>query len=369
MANRIWTSNKFTNALGILSASSEQSSNPLSHLKDGQRQKTLRSKVGYTVTEDNRYIDVNRSGPGNYTATIALGTYATQALYAEAVRAALAAQDAGITWAIDWGVAATDKFRIRDAAGAPLNFTLRWLNGPNAYRSAGADLGFDVTADDSGASSYTADKVSYQSRLFIRLHDLTGLGSNSAFAYLQHNFPPQMLGQTSLTLQGNATDVWSAPTFSAAYTLISSDPFYRYDSFGSHAWYRLVVNNVCDSSGFSEVGLIYLGGYLEPTYCIADDLSAQSEPFSTQLDGIAGSRFTNDQPERMRWSIGWKDLNPAARVVVDVFFETVPVGSQFFFDFDPTTSGELVYVTREAFAWQFVPFEYRGYATQLVESV
>jgi hypothetical protein len=369
MANRLWLSsfNKFVSAAAAVSASSEQSSHPVTHLRDPQRQKTFRSKVGYTVTEDNRYIDFNRGGVK--VATIALGNYATQALYSEAVRAALAAADGALTWAIDWNVAAADKFRIRDAGGAPLNFNLLWQSGVNAYRSAGVDLGFDVSADDTGAATYTADRVSYQSRLFIRLNDLASLGSSSAFAYLQHNFPAAMLGQTSLTLQGNATDAWSAPTLNTVYTLVSGDPFYKYDAFGSHLWYRLVINNVCDASGFTEVGYVFLGSYFEPAYCIAADLGAQSEPFTSIKDGISGSRFANVQPERDRWSIGWKTLDPTERVIPDQFFLLQPVGVPFFFDFDPATAAQLVYVTREARSWQFVPFQYRDYATQLVESI
>ncbi len=368
MANRIWWVDLFRQATSILSASSEQSSNPVAHLKDQQRQKTLRSKVGYTVTEDNRRIDFDRSGVK--VATIALGYYPTQAEYAAAVVAALVAADGALTWAVDWGVAATDKFRIRDAGGAPLNFDLLWNTGANKYRSAGYDLGYSDAADDTGNTTYTADRVSYQSRLFIRLHDTDqSLGTIQAFAYMQHNFPAAMLGLTSITVQRNTTDAWSSPAFSQAYTLIQGDPFYRYDNYGSGEFWRFVIYNVCDSSGFTEVGVISLAQYIEPTYCIAADLNAQEQPFTMTQDGIAGTRFHNVQPSRDAWSIGWKTLGPTPQLKVDAFFREIPVGQNFFFDFDTTGTSQLVYVSREARSWGFVPFEYRDYAVPLIEAV
>lgn len=362
MANRLWYSNAVLDALTIITASSEQSSNPASHLKDQKRQKTVRSKVGWTVTEDNRRLPFNRGGAK--VAVVALGYYVTAAEYCEAIRVALVAADAALTWTVDYGVAAAGKFRIRDTAGAPLNFSLLITSGADVYRGLFSDIGFHG-ADVSGTTTYTADTVAYGSRLFLRFAN-TGTITATAFAFLQHNL---LSGVGSVTVQANATDVWSAPTFETALEAVTTDPAYEYFSNKSFAYWRLVVDNVQHPDGFAEVGVVYLGTYVEPAFCIASDLAAESEPFTTVQTGISGSHFVNVQPERDRWSIGWDAVTTAVRAVLDAFFAAVDVGECFFFDFDPATAGELVYVYRGARSWGFIPVEYRDYATQLIEAV
>lgn len=365
MANRFGYDNQVLLGTTTITASSAQDQSPASHLKDQQRQKTWRSPVGWTITDDNNKIDGNRSGPGDWTATIVNGYYATGASLATAVITALTAADAGITWGVDYNVIAADKFRIRDTSGAPLNFTLKWNTGSNAYRSVAKCMGFAVTADDSGDSTYTSDTVTYQSRQFLRF-DLGATSDITMFVFLQHNL---LSTKANLILEANGSDAWSSPSYSTTFSGVTTDPIYSYIGTRSFRYWRVSLNNTQETSGYTEVGVVYLGTYTEPSICYADDLTNELEPFTQVMDAIAGSRYANVQSDRERWAIGWKELDSSARATLDTFFQSVAVGEAFFFDFDTTASDQLVYVTRESRSWRNVPTAYRDYTTQLVEVI
>lgn len=144
---------------------------PVTNLKGSLRSQVWRSPIGWVVDATNNKINVDEGGVDR-TATIASGTYPTGALYAAAVQTALNAMAGAVnTYTCTYNTT-TKKFTIARATGAA-TVTLEWLTGANEGESAGVDLGFFVTADDTGATSYTGDEVSYQSRkrLLIDLGD------------------------------------------------------------------------------------------------------------------------------------------------------------------------------------------------------
>jgi len=155
-------------AVTVITASDEQSAFPARNVGDPSLAKTWRSKVGWTVTAGlYDKIDVLEGGVARV-ATIAAGSYTLATDEAGAVQAALNAMPGAVNTYTCTYNAATHKFTIARATGAA-TVSLLWSTGANAFKSAGKDLGFSVAADDTGATSYIADFVAYQSRKYLDL--------------------------------------------------------------------------------------------------------------------------------------------------------------------------------------------------------
>lgn len=160
--------NALFKAATVITPSSQLAAQPASSLKYTLRSKTWRSALGWTVyTGFNTKIDV-RENVTDRVATIATGTYPTGALYAAAVQTALNAMGGTNTYTCSYDTG-TFKFTIARATGAD-SVTLKWSTGANASASAGKDLGFVTTADDSGLTTYTGDSAAYQSRHFLDIN-------------------------------------------------------------------------------------------------------------------------------------------------------------------------------------------------------
>lgn len=102
------------------------------------------------VLDSNDDIDFNE-GAGSLFATLDAGSFTPDALCAEIASKMTTAAVATISCSFS---VVTNKFTI-SSDGA--TFELEWLTGANAATSIGSDIGYDVTADDTGSTSYEAD--------------------------------------------------------------------------------------------------------------------------------------------------------------------------------------------------------------------
>ena len=123
---------------------------------------TLHIELGNTITIDdtNNKIDFAEIGSMSGSAAITLteGTYTIKELQS-ALESALETESVNIGNSVDYTVsydAATQKFSIADD-GSLTELQLLWSSGTNAATSAASILGFDNSADDTGATSYIAD--------------------------------------------------------------------------------------------------------------------------------------------------------------------------------------------------------------------
>lgn len=105
-----------------------------------------------TIASDSKYIDFDVDGTTEVSAVLSEKTYKDSHDLAAAVSTAmsgLVADEITCTYSDTTG-----KFAIT-TDGTTLN--LLWSTGTNAANSAGTKLGFTVSADDTGATTYTAD--------------------------------------------------------------------------------------------------------------------------------------------------------------------------------------------------------------------
>jgi hypothetical protein len=108
------------------------------------------------VDDTNKHLDFHYDGT-DYNATIATGTYSDINALLTAVDTAMDSE-AGTSVTLSTSIAvSSDIALVTFSEGDTSAFQLMWSTGTNASTSIGSDLGFDTSADDTGALEYTAD--------------------------------------------------------------------------------------------------------------------------------------------------------------------------------------------------------------------
>lgn len=322
---RLCVTNRVSASTTALTASSALATAPVAWLKDQLRSKSWRSAVGWTIVAGfNDKIDFNRGG--GKSATVAAGTYATGALLSAAVVAALEAADATPVWACAYS-GSTFKFTV----SSDLSFTLLWSSGANTGTACHKELGFAVS-DTGSATSQVGANAAYTSRHWLRA-DLVTAASVLAGIVVNHNAGA---GGT-FTLQGNASDAWSAPTVTQA---LVGDASIRIAFIGTQTlrYWRLVIDDCGNALGYSEVGVWYAGPYVQPSVSYMVGFSKRWEELSEVSVAPNGAHWQDDKPRRPVWSISWGEVGESDRAALAAAFALVPRGKCFFFSFDAVTT-------------------------------
>lgn len=110
------------------------------------------------IIATNQFIDFTEDGGITpLAATVANATYTSGAAFAAAIQAAMNAVIGIVaTYTVRWLTSKRSISITSDGAGGA-TLDILWATGANAANSIGATAGFDVSADDTGALSYTAD--------------------------------------------------------------------------------------------------------------------------------------------------------------------------------------------------------------------
>ena len=329
-APRLSVLNRIAAAATVLSASGAQSSAPVVWLKDQLRSKTWRAPLGWTIAAGfNDRIDFNRSGVK--VATVAPGTYATGAALATAVIAALEAADATPVWACTYSTS-TFKFTV----SSDIAFTLLWGTGANAATACRQELGF-AASDTSSATSHAGANAVYQSRHWLKA-DLGSALSVQAGIVINHNAG----AGGSFTLQGNATDAWTAPTVNQ---VLAGDAAIRIAFIATQTlrWWRLVVDDCGNALGYTEVGVWHAGPYTQPSVSYAIGFRKRWDELSEVSIAKSGAHWQDEQPRRPVWSALWSEVPEADRAALAAAFALVPKGKNFFFTFDAASPAVTEY--------------------------
>lgn len=343
MAVRIAYANLLQTAGAVIVPSSEQTSMPRAALLRPSSSDRLRFKSGYTVAAvENSRIDFDRGGVK--VANIAAGSYATPALYAAAVQAAMTAADGTPTWVVDYGVGAADTFRIRTTSGH--SFTLLFGTGVNKVDSAAIDLGFAET-DTASAVSQLAGAVSYQSRHWINVDLGLGATNTATVAVVAgHNLSAAgvvtfQMDNASMIGNGLGNTVASGLTLSQ--TLPGTTTRVAFISSTSERRQRLIISDVQNSVGFNELGVWWFGLAATPTVGPSIQFSQLKEPLSSIAYADGGAHHQILRGRRRAWSLIWQLENRASLAVADrALFDAIDalgIGASFFLcldDADPT---------------------------------
>lgn len=307
--------------------SSEDSAAPHIYAIDQLRSKKWKTPLGWTiVTGFNDGIRIDEGVTGEATATIAAGTYATGALLATAIATALNAAATDNTWSCSYS-SSTFKFTI--SHDNTQTGDILWTN---AASTAAADLGYDDSADDTGATSYTADTVSYQSRHFITIK-LTAAMTVTFGAVLDHN----LSASGTVQLLGNSSNSWSSP--GTTQTLADEDTARTYKSdFWSdqtYQWWRFVFSDVTNEVGFQEVGVLHFSSYFQPSIAHAVGWAVRRDELTDTMEADQGAMFQDLKARAEEFQLTFNGLTANDVSSFKTMQDNRRIGRPFFFYFDP----------------------------------
>lgn len=318
----------------VLVASSAETALPVNNLGEQLRSQVWRGREGHNVVSGfGDRVDFNDGS--DKVAVLIVGNYTTPALYVAMIQQALL--DAGLADGTCTYNSTTGKITL-GSSGA---FSLPWSTGANAARSAGKDMGFDTSADDASAASHTGDVASYHSREWV-VADLGTAQAMTLCAAIDGNFSETAV----VTLQLNSSDSWSAPAQEVVLNL--GEVSVEYFAEQTYRYARLLIEDVSNEDGYSEVGVWYLGTYLEPDKNFLDGFQLNPEDLSVVSTGVMGSHFTDLKPQRNVWSLSWPPVDPTIRDALWGIWQVLPVGSCFVFTLEPGEYEEETY-------WAFLP--------------
>jgi hypothetical protein len=337
---RISYANLVTPGSVLIVASAAQSTHPAARLRHALRSDVWRTPVGWTVVEDeNDSLDFTEQTTGDATATLTPGTYATGAELAAEIQTQLNAEATDNTYTCTYS-STTKKFTIARATGSA-SFGLEWATGANAATSCGKDLGFTVSADDTGATSYVADLASYQSRAWVTF-DLGAAAAVRVGVVLNHNAG----ASGTFKLLANASDAWTSP--SVTQTLAGdADIRIAWFSTQTYRYWRLLVEDVQNTDGFTEVGVAWIGDYLQLAYPYQDGFKDGYEGGSEVSFGDHGAHYRDPKPGREIIKAAFAHHPDSDRLALKTFRSTVDRGGCFIIARDPqneTTEALYAYI-------------------------
>lgn len=316
--------------------SSQQTAFPYSNITNfNRRSKVWRSNGYWEITSSNNTIIFEETASVNLTATVTAGTYTSTTSMLAALKTAL--EDAGAstyTCSVD---ASTNKIKIASngvGGGGILN--LEWSNASTTMESI---LGFDGTSDDTGALTYTADELRISTGEFFTWD--MGISSlpQSIAIIGPRNTPLRISPSATLKLQGNETDVWTAPTYEQSLTYDDSC-IALFSSTGLHTealrFWRLLIEDLSNPLGYVEIGSIFLGRVYSPTY------GRPQFPFNIELVDRSplifsegGQTFSDIREQTAQYQTDWLGLRKDEVESVMDFFADVGTARPFFVLFDP----------------------------------
>lgn len=325
----------------IISASSQLSSLPASFVLDQLASKVWRSDGPYVVVEEfNDRIDFDEGG-GQLTATLTPGTYGSVAAYAAEVQTQLLAAGA-LTYSVGQS---TNRFVI-SASGT---FSLLWDTGTNSGRTAGIDLGFDVTANDTGAALYNGDYLAYQGQHFWQLRLPTNASITLA-AVIGHNVSAEGgFERREVVVQGSFGDF---PLVSFEQELetvgnggmLLTEPLQAPDTpWGPCISYRIVFRDISNPDGFNEFGWVYIGDMETPSVRPSINFERKRDELSEITQAIDGAHHGDIRPVRTVYGLEWLEIEDADVQILEDVQDQTPPGTCFLINFDSEDLEDTVY--------------------------
>jgi hypothetical protein len=282
----------FDSAVDI-SASSEDTSFPVSNLAHEGRYKTWRSSGHYTITSSNNRLDYkDASGGSELSATITVGEYTADDL-CEAIEVAMQAVSAlGHVYTVSY----SDGYFTIATSGAYLK--LLWNTGTNTASTIASAIGFSSASDNSGATTYTSPNISIHTEEYVVV-DLGTWGTNpvdSVAIVFDGMVGNKLTSNAVVKIQASQTNVWTSPTVDT--TLTFDDTYLTYTHFyssdQSYRYWRLKIVDTANPYLYVEVPKLILSDSIQLTqvpsigfgHTLSDPSTIKKTPYGQSFGDI-----------------------------------------------------------------------------------
>lgn len=335
-------------------ASSEQAAFPSLNLYNAQRRsKVWRSNGYWLIVSGDNTIVFEETVATPLTATVAAGEYTSTASFLAAVKAALEAVGASTYTVVQ--DTATLKIKITsDGTGGGGILNLLWTH-VNSADMAGI-LGYDTSADDTGALTYLADILRINTNEWLKWD--FGISTNpKAFVGIgPRNSPIKLTPGSTLTLQGNITDTWTTPIYEQVITY-GDDVFSLLSDTGLHTtglrYWRFQIDDQSNPLGYVELGSLYLGDiYTTTRGAVEFPFSSGLVDRSNTVYSEGGQTFSDIKQKSQEFSLEWNALTYQELEQFTEIFERFGTSVPFFVSMD----ADGVFSSRGNYYLRFVKF-------------
>lgn len=311
--------------------SSQLTAYPASNALDVNRRRKVWRSAGFWKIEtgSNTLVIRDAVAGADLTATVAIGTYATDALFFAALKTALeAVSDSTFTITRD---ATTNAIKITAVlAGAASAFLIRGAAAGSA--NFAPIIGFALT-NISGALFYIADVVKIHTSEFLQFDFGFPVSPTAVLGFADKNRTLRISLDAVITLKGNLTNDFTTPLVSevltvADYAIGLADPLGIGGTACRH--WQVEIIDPSNAFGYVELGALIIGTHAVLTRGSADfPLDADDTDLSQQEFSEGGQLVTSKRAQTQSIDIFWNGLDGASLEILAGIFETYGTHSVF----------------------------------------
>lgn len=314
--------------------SSEKTAFPASNAHDlNRRRKSWRSNGCFEIVDGENTLVFRETAGVDLTATVVAGTYTSDTLFLAAIKTALeAAGESTYTVARD---ATTNRIKITAVLGGSATVFQLQLTDPDSADMA-AILGFDTSADLTGALSYEADLLVIHTSEWLKWDFGFPANPTGFLACGDRNTPLQISPTAVVKLQANWTDSWANPA--EEWTITFRDfllGYFREDGIAEdiaegYRYWRMQIQDPQNIDGFVEFGVVFLGTHILTTRgCPAFPLDAPNQDNSRIAFSEGGQTFAGRRPSQQSFSLSWENLDTATAEQLQAMWEEYGLHTSF----------------------------------------
>lgn len=177
------------------------------------------------------------------------------------------------------------------------------------------------------------------------------LGSAQAITAIAIRYSNLRVGDT-LSLQGHASDSWSAPSVNVSVTITAAMVskgliVYNWSSSQTYQWWRILMTATAHPDGYIRVGRVFLGAFVEPERDYEKDFVLEDIDPSGILEAESGHKFVNELSSFRRIHLAFGSMSAADKAIMEALRDALGKKYAFFVELDPTSdlTDESYYVS------------------------
>jgi hypothetical protein len=137
-------------------------------------------------------------------------------------------------------------------------------------------------------------------------------------AILGHNFT----SGATIKIQGNASDVWTAPSVDITLTYTANNIYYAFSSTQTYRYWRLTVDDASNPDTYLQISKLWLSSYLQLPY-MAKSQKIPTASTSTAQESISGQSYGDKKLIYRYGNITFPYVTDADKIKIDALFNVV----------------------------------------------
>lgn len=317
--------------------SSENASYPFLNSQDfNKRRKVWRTAGHFLIDSTNNKIVFRETVAVDLTATIVAAKYESDTTFFAAIKTALEAAGAS-TYTVSRDTTSNKIKIVSNGGGGGGIFQL--ITTSVNFTCADV-IGFDTSANLTGALTYTADVLRIHTSEYITFDFGSPINPTGFIAVADRNTALKLSQNATIKLEGSLTNNFASPEYS--YTLTYSDYILaklNTSGLGEARFWRFYIEDRENIYGYLEFGAIMLGEHSTitrgcPAFPFATQLIDRTETVKSEGGHILVARRSPTQLHRLNWEL----LDVASMEELESIYDNFGKHTAFFIAIDPNSA-------------------------------